>query len=288
MNSSHLFFHREFSLIPSKGFKTYTEARTEYKKLTDDEKSKYIILTSKDAKRYAREYEEFLQSLPEEDRSAFMEKRPRIESTKQKVSKIFPGMPEKPPGSLRTFIQKEEMEKALKKTKKQAEFESASNQAEKFAIQSKALTAYIEGLSEKEKQKREKKLEKLSEAYDQEMKKWYDELEEEHQAMYDRAIWIDNRGKAPAWVESQPKAPSPSFRAYCLDYVKKRLDENPTKEEIEDAYKQLKEKESRFEKLRVRHKEELENFPEKLNEWIESLNEFQKEVYYENQRVRNF
>merc|ERR1712037_176084 len=123
-----------------KNFKTYAEARTEYMGLTDDEKCKYKLLTSKNAKRYQKEYDEYVEKLPEEDREAFISKRPRLEVAKTKAVDIFPGMPVKPPTNIRLLVQKEELSKVLKKFKK--EFEAASIQPEKFAIQAKAVNKY--------------------------------------------------------------------------------------------------------------------------------------------------
>ncbi|CBY14447.1 unnamed protein product [Oikopleura dioica] len=266
-----------------KNFKTYAEARTEYRKLTDDEKCKYKLLTSKDAKRYQKEYDEYIEKLPEEDREAFISKRPRLEIAKTKAVDIFPGMPAKAPTNLRSLVQKEEMTKVLKKVKK--EFDAASSQTEKFAIQIKAVNKYLEGLSAKEIKKRETRLQTLSENYDREMKAWYEDLEEENQAMYDRATWIDSRGKAPLWMDTIPKAPPSSIKAYIMEYVKQKLGD-PTKEKLLEGYNQAKENKSRMQKLKNRHKDELANFPQKLDEWIESLNEFQKEVYYENEKLR--
>ena len=266
-----------------KNLKTYAEARTEYGKLTDDEKCKYKLLTSKDAKRYQKEYDEYVENLPEEDREAFVAKRPRLEVAKTKAVDIFPGMPVKPPTNIRSLVQKEEMAKVLKKVKK--EFDAASSQPEKFAIQAKAVKKYFEGLSEKEIKKRETRLQTLLDDYEIELKKWYEDLEEENQAMYDRAIWIDSRGKAPAWMDTIPKAPPSSFRAYVMEYVRRKLGDKATKEKLLEGYNQAKENESRMTKLKKRHKDELADFPQKLEEWIESLNEFQKEVYYENEKV---
>lgn len=267
-----------------KNIKTFAEARTEYRKLTDDEKCKYKLLTSKDAKRYQKEYDEYIEKLPEEDREAFISKRPRLEIAKTKAVDIFPGMPAKAPTNLRSLVQKEEMTKVLKKVKK--EFDAASSQTEKFAIQIKAVNKYLEGLSAKEIKKRETRLQTLSENYDREMKAWYEDLEEENQAMYDRATWIDSRGKAPSWMDTIPKAPPSSIKAYIMEYVKQKLGD-PTKEKLLEGYNQAKENKSRMQKLKNRHKDELANFPQKLDEWIESLNEFQKEVYYENEKVKN-
>merc|ERR1712050_91367 len=68
-----------------------------FKTLTDDQKCKYHLLAKKSADNYARDLRNYKEQLDENDREQFEEtknaKKPKIESVKSYMAKIFPNKP---------------------------------------------------------------------------------------------------------------------------------------------------------------------------------------------------
>lgn len=255
------------------------KAIDQYKSLTDDQKSKYHQIAKKHADSYSREIDKYVQNLDEDDREQFQSsKKAKLEINKPKVKTLFPDMPKKKGSFLWSYFCGDRQKKIEKEMKKR--YGDELNHIEKLKYKAQIAKEMWDNLSESKKSALKEKHQNVMAEDEAIFDTWYKSLDDERQAMYDRATLMDSKKSVmPQWMKDEPPEPARNLGSYLRKMAEMQLEEG-----LEGAAKQaaikkaIKEMRQNPDKCKKKYEKSLKRREEAHKEWQESLNDFQNEL----------
>jgi len=245
-----------------------------YKGLTDDEKSKYYHLAKKQADIYTKELKTYTATLDEDDREVFLSSSKIRRVVFQPSAKsLFPDKPKPKAVGIYFYWQSQNSDKIDKAMKKK---HGNDVDLKKLATRSAIAKELWDKVSESKKEKLKVEQAELKEEDAQILKSWYESLEEERQAMYDRANLLDKDRNAviPPWLEEKPPAPPATLHYFLYEICKRKLGAN--REAIKQEMKVMKKD---AEKCKKKFDKCCKKYEKADADWLDALNPFQRELY---------
>lgn len=145
-----------------------------------------------------------------------------------------------------------------------------------MATRSAIVKELWDKVSDSKKEKLKVEQAELKEEDAQVLKSWYESLEEERQAMYDRANLLDKDRNTviPPWLEEKPPAPPATLHYFLYEICKTKLGAN--REAIKQEMKVMKKDK---EKCQKKFDKCCKKYQKADADWLDALNPFQRELY---------